>query len=216
MTVRATQRRGQSTRERILDIAEASVLAKGFGATSIEEIIAEAELTKSGFFYHFRDKNALARALLQRYLDTEEALLDEVFAAAAGMSDDPLERFLAGLTGLAEMMRDLPAGHPGCLVATICYSERMFDREVRELNRAAVLGWRARFLAVLDEIAERHPPRERVDLRALADMISNTVEGGIVLSKALGQPPVLAEQILLLRSYLGLLFGASPQPSATT
>ena len=52
--------KGEATRERILEIAEAAVLAKGFGATSIEEVIAEAGLTKSGFFYHFKDKNALA------------------------------------------------------------------------------------------------------------------------------------------------------------
>ena len=54
--------RGGATRERLLDIAEAGVLAKGFAGTSIDEIIAEAEITKSGFFYHFRDKNELARA----------------------------------------------------------------------------------------------------------------------------------------------------------
>ena len=36
-----------------------------------DEIIAEAGITKSGFFYHFRDKNDLAKALLQRYLDNE-------------------------------------------------------------------------------------------------------------------------------------------------
>jgi hypothetical protein len=53
--------RGEATRERILEIAETAVLAKGFGATSIDEVIAEAGLTKSGFFYHFKDKNALAR-----------------------------------------------------------------------------------------------------------------------------------------------------------
>ncbi|TIL69490.1 MAG: helix-turn-helix transcriptional regulator, partial [Mesorhizobium sp.] len=57
-------RKGAETRERILEIAEASVLAKGFGATSIEEVIAEAGITKSGFFYHFKDKNELARALM--------------------------------------------------------------------------------------------------------------------------------------------------------
>ena len=61
--------KGQSTRERIMDIAEEAILEKGFGATSIEEIIAAAEITKSGFFYHFKDKNELARAMLQRYLD---------------------------------------------------------------------------------------------------------------------------------------------------
>ena len=48
--------RGEQTRDRIMDVAEASVLAKGFAATSIDEILYEAGITKSGFFYHFRDK----------------------------------------------------------------------------------------------------------------------------------------------------------------
>ena len=32
-------RKGQETRVRVMDIAEASILAKGYGTTSIEEII---------------------------------------------------------------------------------------------------------------------------------------------------------------------------------
>ena len=203
----------ESTRERILDIAEAGVLAKGFGGTSIEEIIAEAGITKSGFFYHFRDKNELARALLQRYLDTEEAILDDVFSRARELHGDPLHSFLIGLKLLSEMMGDLPNGHPGCLVATTAYAERMFDRDVRELNRTAVLTWRARFLAMLEEIAALYPPRDDVDLRMLADMISNTVEGGIVLSKAVGQPAILAEQLVMLRSYVRLLFSPDARPT---
>jgi AcrR family transcriptional regulator len=45
--------RGEQTRDRIMNIAEASVLAKGFAATSIDEILFEAGITKSGFLYHF-------------------------------------------------------------------------------------------------------------------------------------------------------------------
>ncbi len=198
--------RATSTRERILDIAEAGVLEKGFAATSIEEIIVEASITKSGFFYHFRDKNELARALIQRYLDNEEALLDEVFMRARQLHDDPLHSFLIGLRLLAEMMADLPNGHPGCLVATSAYVERMFDEKVRELNRLAVTVWRARFLGMMEEIAAKYQPRDDVDLRALADMISGTIEGGIVLSKAMGEPKLLSQQILMLRSYVKLLF----------
>ena len=56
-----TPRKGSETRERILDVAEAAVLEKGFAATSIEEVIAAVGITKSGFFYHFRDKNELAQ-----------------------------------------------------------------------------------------------------------------------------------------------------------
>ena len=56
-----TPRKGSDTRERILEVAQAAVLEKGFAATSIEEVIAAVGITKSGFFYHFKDKNELAR-----------------------------------------------------------------------------------------------------------------------------------------------------------
>ena len=45
------------------------MLAKGFAATSIEELIAAAGITKSGFFYHFKDKGELAKGLMLRYLE---------------------------------------------------------------------------------------------------------------------------------------------------
>jgi TetR/AcrR family transcriptional repressor of nem operon len=199
-------RRGSDTRERIMDIAQSAMLSKGFGATSIDEIVVEAEITKSGFFYHFRDKNELARAMLQRYIDTEEELLDDLFGRARELHEDPLHAFLIGLKLFSEMMADLPGGHPGCLVATFCYAERSYDRTVSELNRTAVLGWRKRFLAILEEIAERYPIRDDVSLEALADMLSSTVEGGIVTSKVLGDPNILAEHVMLFRSYIKLLF----------
>ena len=41
--------KGEQTRDRIMDIAEASVLQKGFAATSIDEILFESGITKSGF-----------------------------------------------------------------------------------------------------------------------------------------------------------------------
>ena len=43
-----TPRKGSDTKERILDVAEAAVLEKGFAATSIEELIAAVDITKSG------------------------------------------------------------------------------------------------------------------------------------------------------------------------
>ena len=55
----------------------------------------------------------------------------------------------------------------------------------------------------------RHPPREPVDLRALADMVSGAVEGGIILSKAMREPKLLSEQILLVRTFVRLLFDAA-------
>jgi TetR/AcrR family transcriptional regulator, transcriptional repressor for nem operon len=204
-TARGTTR-GRGTRQRILDVAEESILAKGFDATSIEEIVAAAEITRSGFFYHFPDKNELARALIERYLETDRQVLDEIFARADELADDPLQAFLIGLKLFAEMMADLPNGHPGCIVASVVYQERLFDPGVHELNRQGVLAWRQRFLPVLERIAAAHPPRAPVDLVALADMVSTTVEGGIVMAKALREPQVLAQQVLLQRAFVKLLF----------
>jgi AcrR family transcriptional regulator len=89
-----TPRKGSGTSERILDVAEAAVLEKGFAATSIEEVIAAVGITKSGFFYHFKDKNELAKALLFRYVEREDALFDELFARADELNEDPLHGFL--------------------------------------------------------------------------------------------------------------------------
>ncbi|MFC6487794.1 TetR/AcrR family transcriptional regulator [Nitratireductor sp. GCM10026969] len=197
---------GSEMRERLLEIAEGAVLAKGFGATSIEELIAEAGITKNGFFYHFRDKNALALALLKRYMERDEALLDAVFSRGRELSDDPLQAFLIGLKLLAEKMADLPQDFPGCLVATFCYQERLFDRDVHALNHEIVLKWRARFRRSLDAIAAEYTPAEAVDLNALADMVSTVIEGGLVLGRATGSTKILPEQIMLTRNYIKLLF----------
>lgn len=89
-----TLSKGEQTRERILAIAQDAVLHKGFAATSIDEIICEAGITKSGFFYHFRDKNDLAKSLLLRYLDNEWTVFDRLFKQADELSDDPLHSYL--------------------------------------------------------------------------------------------------------------------------
>jgi AcrR family transcriptional regulator len=44
-TCKETPRKGSDTKERILDVAEAAVLEKGFAATSIEELIAAVDTT---------------------------------------------------------------------------------------------------------------------------------------------------------------------------
>jgi len=198
--------KGTQTRERIMDIAEAAILQKGFGATSIEELIAEAEITKSGFFYHFPDKTELARALMRRYLAREDAVFDELFGRAAELNDDPLHGFLIGLKLFAEMMADMPEGNPGCLVATYCYNERLFDGDIQQMTADGVLSWRRRFRRQLDLIIKKYPPRETVDLDALADMVSGVVEGGIIMSKVLRDPKVVADQIMQFRTYIKLLF----------
>ncbi|MFN2100774.1 TetR/AcrR family transcriptional regulator [Altererythrobacter sp. MF3-039] len=198
--------RGSQTRAKIMDVAQQSILAKGFDGTSIEEIVANADITKSGFFYHFPDKNALAEALIVRHIEVEDALFDDLFDRARELADDPLQVMLIGLKLLAELIEDMPGGHPGCIVATAAYQDRLFDKSVRAANRRAILGWRERFGAMLSNIECKYSPNDEVNREALADMVSAVTEGGLVMARGLGEPQIAAQQVMLLRSYLKLLY----------
>lgn len=195
-----------SARERILDIAEAAVLAKGFGATSIDEIIAELQITKGGFFYHFHDKNALALGLLTRYTARLGQLLGGVFGEARARTSDPLERLVLGLTLFAERMAALPGGHPGCLVTSMSYQDRLFDREVRGLVAQNVANWNAFFTDMLDDILAVYRPHQPVDPARLARHICCAIDGGVVMAKTLGRPEILPEQMLMARDHVLMLF----------
>jgi len=199
-------RRGSDTRERILEVAEAAVMAKGFAATSIDELIAAVGITKSGFFYHFKDKGELAKGLLLRYLAQDKALLDGMFRRADELNEDPLHGFLVGLKMFAETMANLPEAYPGCLAASFAYQDQLFNQEIRKLNADGILSWRTRFREHLDLIAKRYPPRQEVDLDALADMVSTLVEGGLILGRVLKDVTILPRQILLYRDFIRSVF----------
>ncbi len=199
-------RKGRATRDRLLDLAEAAVLAKGFAATSIDELIAAGGITKSGFFYHFKDKAELAKALILRYLERDSELLDNLFQRGDELHDDPLHGFLVGLRLFAEMMANLPKAHPGCLAASFAYQDQIFNREVRDLNASGLLAWRRRFHERFLLIAERYPPRPEIDLEALADMAASMVEGGMIVGRALRDATILPRQVMLYRDYVRSVF----------
>ncbi len=201
--------KGERTRSRILDVAYDSIVHKGFAATSIEELVEAAGITKSGFFYHFKDKNDLARQLLERFLAEDVQILDTLESRARSLADDPLQSFLIFLNLYAEMMDEMPDLHPGCLVATITYQEQMFDSVVREMNAESIITLRLRFARWLEEIAQKHRPRMTVDLIALADNVTVIVEGAIILSKALNDRGLMGRHTRLFRDHVKCIFGAA-------
>ncbi len=201
----------RDTRERILEVAEAAVLAKGFAATSIEELIAAVGITKSGFFYHFKDKGALAKAMMLRYIAHDRELLDDIFRRGDELNEDPLHGFLVGLRLFAETLAKLPEAHPGCLAASFCYQDQLFNKEVRDLNAQSVLAWRGRFRERLQLIAQRYPPRQPVDFEAMADMAATCVEGALILGRLLKDATILPRQILLYRDLVRATFTPDEQ-----
>lgn len=205
-TAPAVQSKGARTREKILDLAYVAIIKKGFAATSIEELVAAAGITKSGFFYHFRDKNDLARQILERYQAENEVFQGALEERARELSDDPLHSYLIFLKLYAEAMATVVVNHPGCLVAMITFQDASFDRAVIQMNVAGLHAWRRRFLAWLEEIAALYPPKGEVDLVAMADGVFGVTASALTLSKALSDPEVMSSQLLLYRDQVRLTF----------
>jgi hypothetical protein len=126
-------------------------------------------------------------------------------SGAGQLHDDPLHG-LVGLKLFAEMMANLPEAHPGCLAASFAYQDQIVTREIRALNASGLMAWRRRFHERLLLIAERYPPRPGVDLEALADMATSTVEGGMIVGRALRDATILPRQVLLYRDYVRTVF----------
>lgn len=198
-----------NSRDRILECAETIILQKGFAATSIEDILGKAAITKGGFFYHFEGKNELAKALIDRYLEHDDKIFSDLFAKADGLTEDPLHQLLIFLKLLAEMMGQMEDTHPGCLVASFTYESQQFSDEVRDQVKVGLLRWRKLISERLEQILEKYRPHEVISTEVLADMFSSVIEGGIIVSRALQDKQALVGQILAYRSYLRLLFEAN-------
>ena len=72
-----------STRERILDAALNIFSAKGFHDTKLDEIVAEASISKGSIYFHFPNKEKLFIALVDQFADLIERRASEAIAEEA-------------------------------------------------------------------------------------------------------------------------------------
>jgi AcrR family transcriptional regulator len=103
----AIRRGGRPTRleaaalgDKILDIATALFLSRGFGATSIEAVASRARISKRTFYHRFRDKGELYRAVVRRMLQHWLPEFEAAFDAPATL-DILLERSATRMLALA-------------------------------------------------------------------------------------------------------------------
>jgi len=96
-------------RERLLAIATAHFARRGFEAASLNEILAEAGISKGAYYYYFDDKDDLFATVLERSLDAmlarrPEALLDRVSRAQFWPA---VERFVKAWAAALEPSSDV-------------------------------------------------------------------------------------------------------------
>ena len=86
-------REGPAGQHRILDVAAALFLERGYAGTSLREIAAAVGMKPGSLYYHFASKEALLQAILLRGIDVMVEAFDA--AEAATRSSDARARFAA-------------------------------------------------------------------------------------------------------------------------
>jgi len=199
-------RNGAATRARILDVTERLVVEKGFADTSLDEIIAAAATTKGGLFHHFASKQDLGRAVIERYAAQDAATQEEMIRRGEESSADPLDQLLTYVRLMTDTVEEQFRTLPGCLFASFAYERNLVDDSTKQLIADNFRFTHASVRRKLDQVVERHPPRQPVDLDAIADQITTIAEGAFVMARILDDPAVVRAQMDQFRRYLELLF----------
>lgn len=192
-----------SARDKLLDAALSVIRAKGYSATSVDELCAAAGVTKGAFFHHFKGKDALAVAAADHWSQTTGGL----FASAPYHEHaDPLDRVL----GYVDFRRALIAGEIcefTCLVGTMVQEAYDAHPQIAEACGRSIFG-HARALEGDIAAAMRDRGIGEADWTAasLARHTQAVLQGGFILAKAQGDPAVAIEQVDHLKRYITLLF----------
>lgn len=80
-------------RQHILDVAYPLLLAKGFTAVGLTEVLAAAKVPKGSFYHYFGSKEAFGEALLDAYFDAYLARTDKLLSAPGSAAQRMISYF---------------------------------------------------------------------------------------------------------------------------
>ena len=198
-------RDGKPTRDKILTETKNLVFCNGFSGTSIDQILDKTGITKGAFFYHFKTKNALAKALIETYAKEDMSHLESALQETESLKETPLKRLLQFVQMFIDMMRSLEEP-PSCLYASYSYESNQFDQETLDIVSDSILEWRNTFTELLNNVLAENTPKKDIDVQSLSDQFVVIFEGAFVVSKALNDSDITAKQLQHLKNYLELLF----------
>jgi AcrR family transcriptional regulator len=188
-----------ATRDNLVDAAMRLFYEQGYANTGVATILREAGVN-SGSLYHFvPGKEALLTAVLQKY---RQVLQPIVLGPIEQQTDDPIERvftllvwYRAGLERTGCKM--------GCPIGNLALEISDHHPDLRPLIHANFDGWTDGVKKWLDDAGDRLP--RDVDRKELAQMVLNTMEGGIMQARSRGELAPFDAAVRQLRHYFDLL-----------
>lgn len=192
------------SRTKLLEATFKIVRSKGYSATRVEDICAEAELTKGSFFHHFKSKDDLALRALEHW----QARTSAFFAGAAHHAPaDPVQRLLAYVDFRASIL-DGALWEFTCFPGTIVQEAYATHPELRAACERSICGHAKTLEADIAEAMRQHGCTGDWTAASLALHIQSVIQGSFILAKATGTSAVAVRSLHHLRRYLELLFAA--------
>lgn len=191
-----------AARTRLLEAARDVIRARGFAATTVDDLCRAAAVTKGAFFHHFASKEALGVAAASFWAETTSA-----FFAAAPYHDhaDPLDRVLGYVAFRREIIEgELPQFT--CLVGTMTQEVYGSHPAIRDACAASIFGHAA---SLEPDIATAMAARGMDADWTAASLAAHTqavLQGAFILAKATGDAAVARDSVDHLRRYIELLF----------
>lgn len=190
------------TKETLLDAAQQLMLEKGFVATTVDEICAEAKVTKGSFFYYFKSKDALGKFLIQRFAAKTGGMFVE---KVSRYGTDPLKR----VYGFIEVAMEMGAccDSKGCLVGIFAQELSESHPELRMCCEEVFLRMRKLFESELKAAHELYGGEKKIDAQGLAEEFIAVVQGSLLLIKATQDHSLMKRTMHHFKSYLQQIFG---------
>jgi TetR/AcrR family transcriptional repressor of nem operon len=167
----------KDTRQRIVEAAMELFWLKGYGSTSIADILSRSQVNSGSLYHFFPGKQDLLLAVLEAYRDGIGPMLLE--PAWSGV-EDPIERVFALLGSYRRALVETECTY-GCPIGSLALELHEADPVVRERIAENFTAWVGAVKACFDAASDRFP--RETDTTAMAEMAFNVMEGGVMQSR---------------------------------
>jgi TetR/AcrR family transcriptional repressor of nem operon len=198
-----SSRTDSPSKEKLLDAAQLLMLAKGFTATSVDEICETAGLSKGSFFHYFESKEHLGKEVLGRYWFSVQQLVKE---GAFRQKTDPLQR-IYGYVDFVIVMANGGLLNQGCLVGTFAQELSDTHPEIRSECARCFDQWAKAITRDLVAAKAKYAPKERFSPQSVAEHFIAVLEGSLILAKAKQDMGLVEKNLRHFKRYLKSLFG---------
>ncbi len=190
------KRKGELTREHILEVAAVLFWKRSYHGVNMNEIAAAAKVNKATLYQYFRSKEDLALAAIElNTASTKEWVFDRSFAAAS----DPMERLSLIYQFVYETAKtafDEDGRCPGCPFVNIGVEMATDNAAVREAVNESFQALAEYYRRIVRDLAARGPG-ERVrapeDEAFAVDFLVSNMNGAMVASKLQNRPEAILD-----------------------